>query len=153
MMTLEEAVRNALDVYYSTASGEPYYHQRAKAMETLRNVFNESRSLTFDALRTANSRRCPRFGHTIKDWTLTDWATAVAGEVGELCNEIKKVRRRGSRWGVPASDRQTIAREAADAVIYLDLLCARADIDLGEAVREKFNLVSRERLEGCDITL
>lgn len=64
---------------------------------------------------------------------------ALAGEVGEACNVIKKVRR-GDRTMDDA--RPDIANELADAVIYLDLLAARAGIDLGNAVAAKFNEVS-----------
>lgn len=37
---------------------------------------------------------------------------------------------------------KSFAHEMADIVIYLDLLAARMKIDLGAAVREKFNVVS-----------
>ena len=38
--------------------------------------------------------------------------------------------------------RKQLADEIADVVCYADLLAARANIDLGEAVRAKFNEVS-----------
>lgn len=78
----------------------------------------------------------------------TDWACAMAGEAGETCNAVKKLRRLES-GGNTAKDPQTeaehvaqIANEIADTIIYCDLLAARLGIDLGEAVREKFNIVS-----------
>lgn len=92
--------------------------------------------LTFDELRRANVERCEEAYHPVTDWSETDWAVAVAGEVGEACNLIKK-RRRGEQIGV-----SYVADELADAVIYIDLLCARLHIDLGEAITEKFNDVS-----------
>lgn len=95
--------------------------------------------LTFEELAVANERRCQQFGHGVMEWTPCDWMTAVAGEVGEAANLIKK-RRRGE--SIPTVD---IAREIADAVIYLDLLARRLDIDLGAAVREKFNAVTERR--------
>ena len=95
--------------------------------------------LTFDWLRAANVQRCEDVFHPLHEWSPTDWATAVAGEVGEACNLIKKIRRGES------IDVDLIAAELADAVIYIDLLAARLDIDLGEAVREKFNQVSIKR--------
>ena len=106
--------------------------------------------LSFTDLRVANETRCEGAFHPITAWSLTDWATAAAGELGEACNVIKKMRRfEGSRNDPtqnidPASDRgkRMLAHELADTVIYLDLLAARAGIDLGEAVQEKFNLVS-----------
>ena len=98
-------------------------------------------ALTFDALRDQDVPRCNESfpPHTLESWSLTDWAAALAGEVGEACNAIKKIRR-----GDYALDerRNELADELADVVTYCDLLAARAGIDLGEAVARKFNAVS-----------
>jgi NTP pyrophosphatase (non-canonical NTP hydrolase) len=99
--------------------------------------------LTFNELREANVGRCEDAFHPVDAWSPSDWACAVAGEVGEACNLIKKLRRGED---VPQQD---IAFELADAVTYLDLLAARLGIDLGEAVREKFNIVS-ERVHSAE---
>jgi NTP pyrophosphatase (non-canonical NTP hydrolase) len=96
-------------------------------------------SLNFDELRDANVRRCEDVFHVLDEWSLTDWGCAMAGEVGEACNLIKK-RRRGEEI-----DSDDIAEEVADVVIYADLLLARLGKDLGEAVRAKFNKVSQRR--------
>lgn len=48
--------------------------------------------LTFDDLRQANIDRQMYWGGT-ENWTLADWSNAVAGEVGEACNVVKKLRR------------------------------------------------------------
>jgi NTP pyrophosphatase (non-canonical NTP hydrolase) len=98
--------------------------------------------LTFNELREADVGRCNSGvfpGHTLDSWSPTDWACAVAGEVGEACNLIKKLRR-GEIVSL-----EDIGFELADAVIYIDLLAARLGIDLGEAIREKFNIVSERR--------
>ena len=95
--------------------------------------------LGFDDLAVANQTRCREFGHGVVDWTPTDWATAMAGECGEACNLIKKLRRGED---IKAAD---IGDELADLVIYADLLAARLDLDLGACVRLKFNKVSRRR--------
>lgn len=95
--------------------------------------------LTFRDLRIANLDRCLYAFHALEDWSPTDWGTAVAGEVGEALNLIKKMRR-----GEPI-ERNAVAMELADAVIYLDLLAARLGIDLGRAVAYKFNRVSERR--------
>jgi NTP pyrophosphatase (non-canonical NTP hydrolase) len=95
--------------------------------------------LTFAELRDANRDRCGGSFHPLESWSLSDWATALAGEVGEACNLIKKGRR-----GEPI-ERAALADELADAVIYLDLLAARLGLDLARAVAHKFNVVSDRR--------
>ena len=101
-----------------------------------------------DTLRKANLQRCESVFHPLHDWSPTDWACAMAGEAGEACNAVKKLRRMDS-GGNTAKDPQTInaaihdiAMELADTVIYVDLLAARLGIDLGLAIVHKFNLVS-----------
>lgn len=109
--------------------------------------------LDFDNLRRANLVRCEDAYHPLTAWSLTDWAAALAGEVGEACNVVKKLRRldtvtggQRSRYSTPDDDADNLhyqlERELADTIIYCDLLAARAGIDLGEAVRAKFNLTS-----------
>lgn len=101
--------------------------------------------LTFKELRDKDVARCVTFGNQLHEWSEAEWACAAAGEVGELCNLIKKRFRAGvgnalrhKHYPSP----QEVADEAADTIIYLDLLLARMDLDLGEAVRRKFNEVS-----------
>ncbi len=90
----------------------------------------------FSQLREANVLRCEKHFHKLNDWSATDWACALAGEVGELCNFIKKARR-GQK--VP---KEEFAKEIADVQMYLDLLAASMDIDLADCVIKKFNEVS-----------
>jgi NTP pyrophosphatase (non-canonical NTP hydrolase) len=113
--------------------------------------------LTFEELRSANVTRCEEVFHGLDRWTPTDWATAVAGECGEACNEVKKLRRlddADSSSDTPVERerlRLAIGKEIADLVIYADLLAARLGIDLGESIIEKFNEVSQRR--GSTVTL
>lgn len=105
--------------------------------------------LSFDGLRVGNIRRLPQFKNAKgepahseadgSDWSHADWFTAVTGEVGELGNILKKVRR-GDLTLEEA--RQSLADEIADVVTYLDILAFRLGIDMGEATRDKFNRVS-----------
>lgn len=96
----------------------------------------KKKPLTFKELRKANTTRCDKHFHKLDKWSATDWGCSLAGEVGELCNFLKKMLRGED---IPL---KSVAKEAGDVVCYLDLLCARLKIDLGEAVREKFNEVS-----------
>lgn len=107
-------------------------------------------TLTFAQLRGANTARLPQFKNAKgkpahsevdgSDWSLNDWMTAVAGEVGETANLLKKVRR-----GDMSLDeaRDELAKEIADIAIYLDILAFRCGIDLDRAIRLKFNTVSK----------
>lgn len=91
---------------------------------------------TLEILSEINPIRCKSFGHSVDDMSVTFWATALAGEVGELCNFIKK-KERGD-----AIDINDIGKEAADVVIYLDLLCTLLNINLCDFIKLKFNEVS-----------
>lgn len=108
-------------------------------------------SLSFDALRSANYSRCEEIFHPVEDWSLSEWTNALAGEVGEACNVAKKIRRMRDGTNQP-KDPQTmekaismLADELADVIIYADLAAARMGIDLGDAIKKKFNRVSIER--------
>lgn len=107
------------------------------------------KDLSFKKLRKLNIKRCKAHFHPVNDWSETDYGCALAGEVGELCNFLKK------RLRVTYSSKNTIKykkvnlphrkdceKEIGDIITYTDLLAARMGIDLGEAVRKKFNEVS-----------
>lgn len=115
-------------------------------------------SLNFADLRAANLRRLPQFkdrhgrlAHSQADggdWSDAEWLQAVVGELGELANMMKKVR----RGDLTADDaRPDIAKELADVAIYLDILAFRLGVDLGAAIVQKFNEVS-DRV-GADVKL
>lgn len=113
--------------------------------------------LTFNDLRLANTTRIPLFkdaqgrvvhNHDGSDWSLSDWFMATAGELGELGNILKKVKRGDY---TEAEAKVAVAKELADVQIYLDILAFRCGVDLGEATIDKFNEVS-DRV-GCDIKI
>lgn len=83
----------------------------------------------------------------LEEWSNNDWATAVTGELGELCNVLKKMRR--VEMGINSNNneemeklRQMAADEIADTFTYLDLLAQRMGFDLYEIVADKFNRIS-----------
>ena len=106
-------------------------------------------SLTLEALAAANAARMPHFRNSQggpahsspdgSDWSLLEWAGSLAGEVGELSNLLKKVRR-----GDMTLDeaRVAIGKELADVQCYLSILAWRAGVNLGDATISKFNEVS-----------
>jgi len=104
-------------------------------------------SLTFKRLREANLKRCESWHPGgVTDWSLSDWAVALTGELGEACDIIKKLNRvRDEIVGNKLSEDELkveLKKELADTMIYLDLLAARAEIDLADVVIDKFNEVS-----------
>jgi NTP pyrophosphatase (non-canonical NTP hydrolase) len=112
--------------------------------------------LDFKELRAKNTLRCPESFHPIDEWSPSDWGNALAGETGEACNFVKKLRRlradveKGQVSEASAENtrevlKKNIGQELADVIIYADLLSARLGIDLGAEVMKKFNKVSDER--------
>lgn len=107
-------------------------------------------NLTFQALREVNVTRCKKW-HPPEStpWTAADWSNALFGEAGELANIIKKIRRHET-GAVNAGDptltglKLMAKKEIADVAIYLDLLADYLGVDLGEAIREKFNETSQK---------
>ena len=95
-------------------------------------------------LREANAARQDEWENATDKLSLSYLGNALAGELGEACNIIKKIEReqiglRGSRASVEA-----LGEELADVVIYMDLLCTKCNIDLAEAIKSKFNKTSEK---------
>ena len=94
-----------------------------------------------------NLARCLRWHPAgLASWSLSDWAVALAGEVGELCNVIKKLNRyRDGLVGNKESASELsvmLWKEIADVYLYLDLFSAAAGVDLPTAIVKKFDEVS-----------
>ncbi len=114
--------------------------------------------LRFVDLRQANMKRIPQFRNSLgniahpnpdgSDWSLNDWMTAVCGEVGELANELKKIRRGDCTL---EEVKKKVSDEIADIAIYLDILAFQCGIELDTAVISKFNEVSLKR--HCNVFL
>jgi len=97
--------------------------------------------LTFVKFQETNSIRCVKgFKSGIDDWNPMEWACALAGEVGELCNLLKK---RYGREDASITEGE-IADEIADVFIYLDLLATRLRMDMETVVKTKFNKTSKK---------
>lgn len=116
--------------------------------------------MIFNALRAANVARQKEWDSHC-DIDLTYRSNEMAGEVGEAleravdlllvgvamgraANIAKKIQRarfdiRGSR-----ATKEQLAEELADIIICTDLIAMHEDIDLGNAVREKFNQTSEK---------
>ena len=80
---------------------------------------------------------------------ITFWTTALAGELGELCNMIKKLQRvklggidTGSSYTSKDITTEMLSEEIGGIAIYLDLLASLLNISLEGAIIYEFNRVS-----------
>lgn len=102
--------------------------------------------LDLAALRPLNVQRATKGFKCYDNQPLTYWTTALAGEVGELCNMIKKMQRverggvdGGSSYNARDITREMLKEEIGGIAIYLDLLASLLDISLEEAIIDTFN--------------
>lgn len=86
-----------------------------------------------------NRKRCEESFHPIDAWSAPEWGCALAGEVGELCNYLKKIHRGDF---TTAEAREACKKEIGDIFAYLNLISLKLDIDMEDAVIDKFNEVS-----------
>ena len=108
-----------------------------------------SYDLTFSRFARVNCERCAAWHGDSRPWTLSDWATATAGELGEACNIIKKLNRSqdgvsGNRGVTDEELHEHLGEELADTLTYLFLLADAAGVNLEAAVEHKFNAVSEK---------
>lgn len=103
-------------------------------------------TLNFNQLRQANAARGVEWmGKTTGPEDVEFCALELGGEVGEVLNDVKKFARfvRGVTGGVAYDEsRDNIAQELADVIICVDRVAEAMRIDLGQAVRDKFNATS-----------
>lgn len=104
-----------------------------------------------------NKQRSMKFMNgSLEQWDESAWGVAAAGEMGEVCDGIKKLNR--IRMGVHSNNpraqvseqqmKEHILKEIGDTTTYLDLLAQRMGSDLESCLRIAFNSVSqRENLE------
>lgn len=116
--------------------------------------------LTFNFLRDINTKRAELWHKGgLTEWSISDWAVAMAGEAGEVCDAVKKLNRMNSGFtsaNNPPSQKEAyaaIAQEIGDTVLYLDLLASRCGLKLEDCVRETFNRVTRREAFGEDFLL
>jgi NTP pyrophosphatase (non-canonical NTP hydrolase) len=126
---------------------------------TVTDVIRPKPSSDFlDRLREINLARAVKFGHgDPSEWNELDpmtregswgpmqWGCALAGEVGELCNVLKKFERQLPTDPKPDELEAMIGKEIADVLIYLDLLASIFSINLRHVTALKFNEVSKRQ--------
>ncbi len=90
-------------------------------------------------LRKQNTQRSELHFFALEHWSPMEWGCALAGEVGELCNKLKRLDEPGGKSTTTITE---VGDEIADVLIYLDLLAARLRINLDAVTVHKFNAVS-----------
>lgn len=108
-------------------------------------------ALNLKAFRQTNVKRATEGFKTYDNVPLLFFTTALAGEVGELCNMIKK-KERAKYGGLDAGTNhkaadittEVLKEEIGGIFIYLDLLASLVGIDLEEAILETFNSKSEK---------
>lgn len=107
--------------------------------------------LTFAHLHAVNADRCINgWNHRLEDWSLSDWLIAIGGEVGEALNVVKKLNR--ERDGIigntvsPAVLMEALADELADAVIYIDLIASRLDVEVDQRTFDEFRTATEQHM-------
>lgn len=110
--------------------------------------------LTITQISDVNLSRAVRWHPGgLSTWSLSDWGVALCGEVGELCNVVKKLNRvrddlqQNALDGLSPMQRRdalmkSLADEIGDVYAYLDLVAQAAGLDLETCVRDKFNRIS-----------
>lgn len=98
-------------------------------------------ALTFEDFQALNARRCNEaFRHGVHDWPIQNWALAIAGEAGELCNIVKKI----VRGDFALSDKRVeMLDELADIITYCDLAITRLGGHTDLVLMRKFEIVSQ----------
>lgn len=106
---------------------------------------------TFADLSRTNKQRAQRwhkeFPYSEDGWIGSDWSNAAAGEMGETCNIVKKMRRidigtEGNNTPPRQDLLDALIKEIGDTAVYLDLLAQYYGSDLGECIETAFNQVS-----------
>lgn len=105
----------------------------------------------FRLVAEANAARAgrwhPGFPNSSDGWTGADWSNAAAGEMGETCNIVKKLRRieTGTQQAEAPTRAELLAKlatEIGDTYIYLDLLAQFYGLDMHRCIADTFNRVS-----------
>lgn len=83
----------------------------------------------------------------LEEWSPAEWGNAAAGEMGELCNVLKKMLRISTDIQQANGKsfqqlRQMAAQEIGDTFLYLDLVAQRLDLNIETCIRDTFNRVS-----------
>jgi NTP pyrophosphatase (non-canonical NTP hydrolase) len=100
-----------------------------------------TKDLTFKKFQKINAKRSQEI-YPDNKFDEYFYGLALAGEVGEACNILKKIKR-GSKK-LDEKTLEELRHELGDIATYLALLADRLGVQLDKAIVEKFNLVSNK---------
>ena len=104
---------------------------------------NEKVPEFLEHLRVVNGKRAEAWAEGRESDPLF-WAIELGGEVGEILNVVKKLRREEIGWRGSRATLEDLADEIADGLICLDSLARHYGIDLAAATSAKFNKTSEK---------
>jgi len=148
-----------MDVKFYTCPHNMFLRDCQTCLETLgRAIMNDDISVTGSRAEIKPYQSIPHISaisfaralrwhfNGLDSWSESDWACALAGEVGELCNVIKKRNRVRDHMQQRATNegalQHNLKMEIGDVYIYLDLLARRVGLNLEDCVRDTFNRIS-----------
>jgi len=101
-------------------------------------------SLTFEKFCAYSTKRNRDSFPGCKDWDAHKWLTAIIGELGEFANMLKKLERGdfADRPNKLDEYKEEMAKELADAVLYMPMIFEFLGQNLEQCVIDKFNEVS-----------
>lgn len=108
---------------------------KAKTMKVFEEKFLEK------ITRLLYKRSKESFNIDIDKMPLPELGNALAGEVGEACNIIKKINRRDFNIG-DLNIKLDLGKELSDIIFYVLMLSKRSQIDIESALVQKFNEIS-----------
>lgn len=107
----------------------------------MRHKTLDAHNFSLEVLRYHNARRTRESFGSKKGFSTLYLSNAAAGEMGEVCNVVKKMERKHLKKDQNQASK--LGGEIADVIIYLDLLAEKNGLDLGTEIQRKFNIVSR----------
>lgn len=109
--------------------------------------------MNIDQFQQINVQRAGRWHNDLNDWSLLEWAGAMAGEAGEGCNAAKKIRRldlhlTNKEAGIDKNDlfvlKDKLACEVADTIIYGLIILSILNYDASRIIKSVFDQKSVE---------
>lgn len=100
--------------------------------------------MTFEKFQALNARReleAQKY-EKCRSWGIAQWTLALAGEVGELANFVKKIER-GDYSDKDPYVRKQIAKELADIITYADLIYTKLEMQTEVELMDKFEEINQ----------